>query len=113
MPPAAARTVATASLLPSCLPVVLTSARLLCVCCVVCVCRLSTYPFDSIKSAMQSDAVEPSERRYSSTVECCRQLWVEGGWRRFYRGLAPCLLRSFPANAACFLAYERAKQMLG
>ena len=62
---------------------------------------------------MQSDAVDPSARRYASTMDCCRQLWAEGGWRRFYRGLAPCLLRSFPANAACFLAYERAKQMLG
>ena len=67
---------------------------------------LSTYPADVIKSAMQSDDIFPEQRRYRSTRDCIRQLWEEGGWRRFYRGLAPCLIRSIPANAACFWAYE-------
>ena len=67
---------------------------------------LSTYPADVIKSAMQSDDIFPEQRRYRSARDCVRQLWEEGGWRRFYRGLAPCLIRSIPANAACFWAYE-------
>ena len=67
---------------------------------------LSTYPADSVKSAMQSDDIFPAQRRFQSTMDCVRQLWQEGGWRRFYRGLAPCLIRSVPANAACFWAYE-------
>ena len=74
---------------------------------------LSTYPADCVKSAMQSDAIQPSERRFASVADCCRQLYAEGGWRRFYRGLAPCLLRAFPANAACFWSYEYAKRLLG
>jgi solute carrier family 25 carnitine/acylcarnitine transporter 20/29 len=74
---------------------------------------LSTYPADCVKSAMQSDAIHPAQRRYSGVADCCRQLYAEGGWRRFYRGLAPCLLRAFPANAACFWSYEYAKRLLG
>lgn len=69
---------------------------------------LSSFPADSVKSAMQSDAVHRKDRQYASTLDCIGQMWREGGVRRFYRGLAPCLIRSFPANAACFFAYEKA-----
>jgi solute carrier family 25 carnitine/acylcarnitine transporter 20/29 len=67
---------------------------------------VSSFPFDTIKSAMQSDAIRPSERKYASWMDCARKLYAEGGVARFYRGITPCLLRSFPANAACFYAYE-------
>ena len=49
---------------------------------------LSTYPADSVKSAMQSDDIFPHQRRFKDTQDCVRQLWAEGGWRRFYRSLA-------------------------
>ena len=68
----------------------------------------SSFPLDSIKSAMQADAVKRSERRYTSIIDCARKLYAEGGIGRFYRGILPCLIRSFPANAACFYAYETA-----
>jgi len=35
-----------------------------------------------------------------------------GGLRRFYVGIGPCLLRSFPANAACLYAYEATRKLL-
>jgi solute carrier family 25 carnitine/acylcarnitine transporter 20/29 len=73
---------------------------------------LSSFPLDSIKSAMQADHVDRAQRRYSSVLDCARKLYAEGGITRFYRGLAPCLIRSFPANAACFFAYEKALQFL-
>lgn len=73
---------------------------------------LPTYPFDSIKSAIQSDEIQPSKRRYHGFVHCCRSLWNEGGVRRFYRGLAPCLLRAVPSNMACFGVYEWVKTLI-
>jgi len=73
---------------------------------------LSSYPMDSIKSSVQADAIRPSERTYASYLDCARQLYREGGVARFYRGLVPCLLRSFPANAACFYAYEQSLKWL-
>jgi len=73
---------------------------------------VSCFPFDTVKTSIQGDAMRRSERRYGGWIDCARQLYREGGLARFYRGLAPCLLRSFPANAACFYAYEKALQAM-
>ena len=73
---------------------------------------LSCFPADSVKSAMQSDAVFRHERQYRTIVDTTRQFWREGGIRRFYRGLAPALLRSFPANAVCLLSYEKSLEFM-
>jgi len=74
---------------------------------------LSTYPIDSVKSAIQSDSIIKSQRQYSGVLDCAHKLYKRGGVARFYQGLTPCLLRSFPANAVCFFAYEKAKAILG
>ena len=73
---------------------------------------LGTYPIDCIKSAMQADAIERSERRYRGMAETARGMWKEGGAGRFFKGLTPCLLRAAPANAVCFLLYERVSLIL-
>lgn len=43
---------------------------------------------------------------------CAIQIYRDGGIRGFYPGYAPSLMRSFPANAACFLAYEWCHDLL-
>jgi len=72
---------------------------------------LATYPIDVIKSSIQSDKIAVAERRYSGFVDCAVKLYKEGGYRRFFRGFSPCLLRSVPANAACFYGYEKTKEI--
>jgi len=72
----------------------------------------SIFPLDSIKSAMQAEHFRRSERRYRSVADCASKLYAEGGVRRFFRGIVPCLLRSFPANAACFFAYEKCLSLM-
>eukprot|EP01113_Clastostelium_recurvatum_P045378 TRINITY_DN7791_c0_g1_i2.p1 TRINITY_DN7791_c0_g1~~TRINITY_DN7791_c0_g1_i2.p1 ORF type:complete len:335 (+),score=41.36 TRINITY_DN7791_c0_g1_i2:129-1007(+) len=57
------------------------------------------FPIDVIKSSIQTDAINKNERKYKGIVDCASKLYQEGGWRRFYRGYSPCLLRSVPANA--------------
>lgn len=57
------------------------------------------YPTDVIKSAMMTDSLDPSKRTHTSIGQTVRTLYDQGGVRRFYTGLAPCLLRSVPANA--------------
>jgi solute carrier family 25 (mitochondrial carnitine/acylcarnitine transporter), member 20/29 len=66
----------------------------------------TTYPMDAIKSAMQGDAPERPKRKYKSVIDCAKQMYKQGGIKRFYAGYAPCVIRSVPANAVCFLAYE-------
>jgi len=73
----------------------------------------TTYPFDVIKSSMQSDAVHPAERRFRGWWHCARSLYEEGGARRFTRGLTPCLMRSVPANAVMWLVFEKTRAFLG
>jgi solute carrier family 25 carnitine/acylcarnitine transporter 20/29 len=72
----------------------------------------ATYPLDVIKSAIQSDKLSVTERKYSGIIDCVKKLYREGGYRRFFLGLSPCLIRSLPANAACFFGYEKTKQFI-
>ena len=65
------------------------------------------YPLDVIKSAMQTDALEVSKRRFSGVADTTRKLWAEGGVSRFYKGVTPCLLRAVPANAIMLITVVR------
>jgi len=71
------------------------------------------YPLDIIKSAIQTDSIYPQRRKYHGVADTARKLWAEGGVKRYTAGLAPCLVRSFPANAAGFVAYEQVKKLMG
>ena len=71
-----------------------------------------TYPTDVIKSSMQSDNSDPANRKFKNMWHCAKRLYVEeGGWRRFYRGYTPCMMRSLPANAAMFTVVEKCRQL--
>lgn len=64
------------------------------------------FPVDCVKSAMQTDAIAKSERKYASMAQAARDLWREGGAGRFYRGFAPCIIRAAPANASMLFTVE-------
>ncbi len=74
---------------------------------------LTTYPIDVVKSSLQADHPDPAQRKYKGFMDAVRQIQRSQGTAGFFRGFAPCMLRSFPANAVCFLAYEQAKQLIG
>lgn len=71
-----------------------------------------TYPIDCIKSAMMADAIPRGERQYPTMAVAARKLWAQGGMKRFYKGITPCLLRAVPANAVCFTLYEMTVRQL-
>ena len=54
---------------------------------------------DVIKSSIQTDNIVKEQRKYKTVGQTAKLLWQEGGWRRFYKGFTPCLIRSVPANA--------------
>ncbi len=62
---------------------------------------LSSYPFDVIKSKMQSDGFGPN-RKYSSMRDCFAQTWRLEGARGFWKGIGPTLLRAMPVSAGTF-----------
>ncbi|KAL4421587.1 hypothetical protein ABPG75_010878 [Micractinium tetrahymenae] len=73
---------------------------------------LAIFPVDVIKSAMMTDSIDPSQRRYPSIPAAARALWAEGGVSRFYRGFSPCLMRAAPANAVMLFTVDKVTHLL-
>lgn len=69
---------------------------------------LGMLPIDTVKSRFQ---VAP-EGKYSGVAAVAREIMVKEGPAGFFKGLAPVIVRAFPANAACFLGYEVAASFL-
>lgn len=67
---------------------------------------LSTYPFDVIKTILQSQPLEKGGRLYAGVADCAADLIRRHGARGLWVGVDACVLRSVPSTAACFLGYE-------
>lgn len=62
---------------------------------------LSSYPFDVVKSKMQSDGFGP-DKRYRGMRDCFAQTWKAEGLRGFWKGIGPTCLRAMPVSAGTF-----------
>ena len=62
---------------------------------------VSSYPFDVVKSKMQTDGLA-SAARYASASDCFRQTYRTEGLRGFWKGVGPTLLRAMPVSAGTF-----------
>ncbi|KAI1422172.1 mitochondrial folate carrier protein [Xylaria sp. FL1777] len=66
-----------------------------------------TYPYQVIRSRLQNyDAEERFGRGIRGVV---KKTWREEGWRGFYRGIIPGVVRVMPATWVTFLVYENTK----
>ena len=73
-----------------------------------CCSWLSNYPIDVLKTRIQQDGRYVNGKfyyKYTGYVDCVKQTLAEGGYRVFFRGLAPTLSRAFVTNAATFPVY--------
>ena len=70
------------------------------------------YPMDVNKSKMQTEPSDKSLRRFRNSIHCSLTILKENGWRGFWRGYLPCLIRAFPANGSGFVVYETVLQFL-
>ncbi|KAK4203508.1 putative mitochondrial carrier [Triangularia verruculosa] len=66
---------------------------------------LGSYPFDVVKSKMQTDGFG-TEKRYKNMRDCFGQVWRREGVRGFWKGLGPTLLRAMPVSAGTFAVVE-------
>lgn len=66
----------------------------------------------SSAATTSATAAETQQLPYRNAVDCYRQLYREGGWRIFYRGLTANVARVVPACAIQFAAFEVIKQAL-
>lgn len=71
---------------------------------------LSTYPFDVIKTRIQSQrfisTLEYEQRCYQTIIQTFKLILKEEGFKALYRGMNATILRAFPTNAFLFLAYS-------
>ncbi|KAH9898289.1 mitochondrial carrier [Cubamyces lactineus] len=67
-------------------------------------------PADNIKNRMMAT---PHNLPKPSFTQTARQIFAEGGFRGYYRGLGPTLLRAFPVNASALWVYESLMRVLG
>jgi solute carrier family 25 carnitine/acylcarnitine transporter 20/29 len=72
-----------------------------------------TYPTDVIKSTIQTDNIDPSQRKYHGIADTARKIYASNGFKGFFKGFTPCIIRSIPANAACFVVYEQVRKLTG
>jgi len=66
---------------------------------------IASYPFDVVKSKMQSDGFG-TEQKYKSMRDCFRQIWIKDGWRGYWKGIGPTLVRAMPVSAGTFAVVE-------
>lgn len=74
---------------------------------------LSSYPLDVIKSNIQSDKFGAESRFNGKIITATKAIWAANGFRGFWKGIAPCLLRAVPCSAGTFAAVETALRVMG
>jgi len=72
---------------------------------------LGSYPFDVVKSKMQSDGFG-AEMKYKGMNDCFSQIWRKEGMRGFWKGLGPTLLRAMPVSAGTFAVVEMTRRAI-
>ncbi|SPO26994.1 related to Carrier protein YMC1, mitochondrial precursor [Ustilago trichophora] len=74
---------------------------------------ISTFWADVIKTKIQAssrfDDVSKGRSLFWSTA---RETYAQGGWRAFFVGVGPTVLRALPVNAVLFVTYEVTKDYL-
>ena len=71
---------------------------------------LTSYPSDVVKQRLMTDpmggALNDGQRQFRGWKDAAVAVWRERGWKGYWRGFVPCILRAFPANAMALVAFE-------
>jgi len=71
---------------------------------------LTAYPFDVVKQRIMTDplggGLGDGTRRFRTWRQAAVAVGREAGFKGYWRGFVPCILRAFPANATALVAFE-------
>jgi len=70
----------------------------------------SVFPIDVVKTKIQIDSF--TNPQFKSMMDCVRQTYSKQGFKGFWRGLTPCLLRAIPVNSGTWIVYEASLGLL-
>ncbi|KAE9408728.1 mitochondrial carrier [Gymnopus androsaceus JB14] len=68
---------------------------------------LSNAPIDTIKTRLQKATATPGVSALSRIMIITKDMWRQEGFRSFYKGLTPRILRVAPGQSVVFAVYER------
>lgn len=69
----------------------------------------ATYPYQVVRARLQ---MYEAGQTYNGARDAIAQIWKQEGFRGFYKGLAPNLVRVMPSTWVTFLVYEKTKTFL-
>ncbi|ODV86282.1 hypothetical protein CANARDRAFT_175202 [[Candida] arabinofermentans NRRL YB-2248] len=72
---------------------------------------LTVYPIDVIKSTLQTDNYLKPQLKNS--IDASKAILKQNGYKGFFKGFTPAILRAAPVNAATFLAFELSMRAIG
>ena len=77
---------------------------------------LCSYPQDLIKTKLQINAPGTYQRSKwlpdGGIIECSKEIYRLNGWKGFFSGLSPCLIRAAYSEGIGIMAYEKARESM-
>ncbi|KAG8925845.1 hypothetical protein FRC01_009614 [Tulasnella sp. 417] len=72
----------------------------------------SNAPIDTIKTRLQKMPAKPGETAWSRITKIAGDMWRQEGFKSFYKGITPRVLRVAPGQAIVFAVYERVRKVI-
>lgn len=72
----------------------------------------SNAPIDTIKTRLQKAVAAPGESAFTRITNIAGDMWKQEGYRSFYKGITPRVLRVAPGQAVVFAVYERIRKVI-
>ncbi|KAK4047617.1 hypothetical protein OIV83_005275 [Microbotryomycetes sp. JL201] len=72
----------------------------------------SVYPLNVIRTRLQAQGTPAHPQVYTGVRDAAHRCYVNDGWRGFYKGLTPTLVKVVPAVAISYAVYDTSKKVL-
>ncbi|KDE06805.1 hypothetical protein, variant [Microbotryum lychnidis-dioicae p1A1 Lamole] len=72
----------------------------------------SVYPLNLVRTRLQAQGTPAHPQTYTGVRDAARKCYQREGWRGFYKGLTPTLVKVVPAVAISYAVYDASKKVL-